>query len=143
LLSAGTRKKVLRQYIAFFVNGVLLGLTAWVLQYYLYNLLGAGSPLIYGLSTALTYVVFVLFNCLIQRNLIFQTNVVFYRFILSQVFIMLLLTSLAPLSMSVINKFMGEPYGDRFGFAVAGVLISIPSFLLSRFWAFPDKPGNK
>jgi hypothetical protein len=138
----GSQMKYFKQYLVFFFNGVMLGLAAWALQFYLYNFIGSGSSAAYALATSLTYVIFVLINCTIQRYLIFRTKVIISRFILSQVFMMVFLTLLSPLSMLAINKIAGISYGERFGFAVAAVSISIPSYLLSRFWAFQERSTN-
>jgi len=127
------------QYLIFFVNGAFLGLLAWTFQYYLYMFLDKNSFLNYAIATAMTYIVFVTANCIIQRHIIFRTEIVLVRYFAAQAFIMVLLILISPICMRLIDYIFQPPNGEMFGFPVAGLVISFPSFILSRFWAFNKK----
>lgn len=126
----------MRQYLFFFINGCVLGMFAWALQIQLYKLMGSGGLVAYAVATALTYAPLIVANCMIQRYLIFRMHGLFIRFLLSSLFIMVLVSLVSPAFKQLIDLVLGVPFGEQGGFAVAAVLGSIPSFLLNKFWVF-------
>ncbi|MFZ5483246.1 MAG: hypothetical protein ACOZB0_03375 [Pseudomonadota bacterium] len=124
------------QYAKFFLNGSVLGVAAWGLQWLLFSTLGEGSAATYTLATALTYLPLVVINFLIQRSWIFNRHGLFWRFVAANLAIMFLVSMLSPLCRHLIDVMLGAPWGDRGGFAAAALLGSIPSFLIKRSWVF-------
>lgn len=124
------------QYLKFFLNGGVLGVAAWGLQWFIYKVISADSATAYGIATALTYMPLVVVNFLIQRKWIFNRDGLFWRFVLANLAIMILVSILSPLFRYEINQMFGSPWGDRCGFIGAALIGSIPSFLLKRNWVF-------
>lgn len=127
---------MLAQYLKFFLNGGALGVAAWGLQWLIYNEINGNSAKDYGIASALTYVPLIGINFMIQRRWIFNRPGVFWRFVVANFVIMILVSLLSPFFRYEINHIFGSPWGDRFGFIDAALLGSIPSFLLMRIWVF-------
>lgn len=127
---------MLIQYTKFFINGGILGIVAWVLQWFIYKWLNGHSSIEYALATALTYLPLIVINFLIQRRWIFNRAGLFWRFLFANLVIMVLVSILSPLFRSLIDQLFHSPWGDRTGFILAGFTGSIPSFLLKRSWVF-------
>lgn len=127
---------MVRQYLKFFVNGGMIGLLSLLLQAGIYWVLGGDSGTAYAAATALTYLPLIALNFIIQKRWIFESDGLFWRFVLANLGIMLLVSSFAPLCRHVIAVVAGEPWGDRLGFALAALLMSVPSFFLKRFFVF-------
>lgn len=125
---------MISEYATFFINGGVLGIIAWGLQLLIYRAIGGDSALAYALASALTYIPLVVVNFLSQRSWIFNRPGLFPRFVLANLFIMLLVSVLSPLCWQVIDLMV--PWGDRGGFAMAALLSSIPSFFINRHWVF-------
>jgi putative flippase GtrA len=127
------------QYARFFVNGGILGVAAWWLQLTIYRVLHQGegdSQLIYAVASALTYLPLVLVNFAIQRKFVFSRHGVFWRFVVANLFVMLLVSAMSPICQVVVDLMAGKPWGARIGFALAALLGSVPSFLIKRKWVF-------
>ena len=124
------------QYLKFFVNGGVLGVAAWGLQWLIYKAIGGDSAVAYTLATALTYIPLIVINFLIQRSWIFKRPGLFWRFVSANLTIMAMVSLLSPLCRHIIDVWLGNPWGDRGGFLIAALLGSIPSFLLKRRWVF-------
>jgi|APTNR8051073442_1049403.scaffolds.fasta_scaffold02768_3 putative flippase GtrA len=124
------------QYIKFFINGGVLGIAAVGLQWMLYEVLGNDSVMAYSLAAALTYMVLIVINFLIQRTWIFNHPGLFWRFVVANLAIMILVSLLSPLCRYLIDQSFGSPWGDRVGFIAAALFGSIPSFFLQRIWVF-------
>jgi putative flippase GtrA len=129
-------RDMLDQYLKFFVNGGVLGIAAWGLQWLIYRAISGDSATDYGIATGLTYVPLVVVNFLIQRRWIFNRPGLFWRFVMANLAIMILVSLLSPFCRYVIEQIYGSTWGDRGGFIVAALLGSIPSFLLKRIWVF-------
>jgi putative flippase GtrA len=127
---------MLVQYSKFFINGGVLGVAAWGLQWLIYSVISGDSATAYGLATALTYIPLVVINFLIQRTWVFNRTGLFWRFVTANLAIMIFVSLLAPLCRYEIDQIFGSPWGDRGGFIAAALLGSIPSFLLKRIWVF-------
>ena len=127
---------MLAQYLKFFLNGGTLGVAAWGLQWLIYNEINGNSAKDYGIASALTYVPLIGINFMIQRRWIFNRPGAFWRFVVANFVIMILVSLLSPFFRYEINHIFGSPWGDRFGFIDAALLGSIPSFLLMRIWVF-------
>ena len=127
---------MLAQYLKFFLNGGALGVAACGLQWLIYNEINGNSAKDYGIASALTYVPLIGINFMIQRRWIFNRPGVFWRFVVANFVIMILVSLLSPFFRYEINHIFGSPWGDRFGFIDAALLGSIPSFLLMRIWVF-------
>jgi putative flippase GtrA len=128
-----------RQYFWFFVNGGVLGLISMGMQSVIYQIIGVRSGLAYALASMLTYVPLIVINFIIQRRWIFQRDGLFWRFVLANLSIMVLVSLLSPLSRLLIASAVGTEWGDRTGFALAAIAMSIPSFFLKRFFVFNSK----
>lgn len=127
---------MLVQFSKFLINGGVLGVAAWGLQWLIYRVISGDSAIAYGLATALTYVPLVVINFLIQRKWIFNRPGLFWRFVTANLAIMILVSLLSSLCRYLIDQSFGCPWGDRFGFIVAALLGSVPSFFLKRKWVF-------
>jgi putative flippase GtrA len=127
---------MLAQYFKFFVNGGILGIAAWGLQLVIYKVIKGDSATAYSIATALTYAPLVVVNFLIQQRLIFNRPGLFWRFVLANLVIMILVSFLSSFFRSEIDQIYGSPWGDRGGFIAAALIGSIPSFLLKRIWVF-------
>lgn len=130
---------MLIQYSKFFVNGGILGVVAIGLQWLIYRLLGGDTALAYGFATAFTYVSLIGINFYVQRTWIFDQPGLFWRFVVANLAIMILVSFLSSLCRYLIDQSFGHPWGDRYGFVVAALLGSIPSFFLKRYWVFGIK----
>ena len=130
---------IIRQYLKFFINGGILGVVSWGLQTIIYRAIGGDSGTAYAFATALTYVPLIVINFLIQRRWIFQRDGLFWRFVAANLAIMLLVSLLSPLCRLLIAWAAGAEWGDRGGFALAAIVMSVPSFALKRFFVFNSK----
>jgi hypothetical protein len=127
------------QYFKFFINGGLLGVVGWGLHLLIYQTIAIDSPWVYALTSALTYLLLLVLNFFIQRSWIFNRNGLFFRFVLSNLSIMALVSVLSPVCRYAIHAYLGAPWGDLGGFMLAALLSSIPSFLLVRNWVFSSQ----
>lgn len=127
------------QYVKFFINGGILGLAAWGLQWLFYKGIHGSSSVDYSIASALAYIPLVVVNFLIQRKWVFNRKGLFLRFVAANATIMLFVSLLSPFSRHFINYIFGPPWGDTIGFVVASLIGSIPSFLIKRFWVFNFK----
>lgn len=129
---------MLIQYAKFFLNGGVLGVAAWALQWAIYKALGEGGAFFYGIATALTYVPLIFLNFSVQRAWIFKRSGLFWRFVLANLFIMFLVSSLSSLLQIVIDGFLIAPWGSRAGFLLAALIGSVPSFFIKKIWVFGE-----
>jgi putative flippase GtrA len=127
---------MLIQYLKFFVNGGVLGIAAWGLQWLIYKAINGNSAETYGVATALTYVPLVVVNFSIQRRWIFNRPGMFWRFVIANLMIMVLVSTMAALFRNMINLWLSPPWGERCGFIAAALLGSVPSFFLKKTWVF-------
>lgn len=130
---------IFRQYIKFFINGGILGLVSWGLQLIIYRAIAGDSSLAYSFATALTYVPLIAINFIIQRRWIFKREGLFWRFVVANLTIMLLVSLFSPLCRLLVASVAGIEWGDRGGFAIAAIVMSIPSFFLKRIFVFNSK----
>jgi putative flippase GtrA len=130
---------IYRQYLKFFINGGVLGVVSWGLQIVIYRGIGIDSGLAYAAATALTYVPLVVINFIIQRHWIFKRDGLFLRFVAANLTIMLLVTLFSPLCRLLITWAVGAEWGDRGGFALAAIAMSVPSFFLKRLFVFNSR----
>ena len=130
---------MLVQYLKFFINGGLLGVVAWGLQWFIYSELSQDTFIAYGISTALTFAPLIIINFIIQRKWIFSHRGLFQSFLVANLVTMILVSILSLLCRYEVNQILGIPWGDRFGFICAALIGSIPSFFLMRIWVFSDK----
>jgi putative flippase GtrA len=130
---------IIRQYFMFFLNGGILGVISLGLQTILYKVIGINTGSAYALSVALTYVPLIVVNFIIQRRWIFQQDGLFWRFVLANLSIMLLVSLLAPICRLLISFAAGVEWGDRVGFALAAIAMSIPSYFFKRLFVFNSK----
>jgi putative flippase GtrA len=127
---------MLKQYTHFFINGVAITLFAWILQFMLFKLFGGESSLSYGIATSVAFSITMIMNFFIQMKLIFKTSGLFHRYLATEIFIMVLVSFLAPLCRFLIAELSTDEWGDRAGFALAALIGSVPSFLMKRYWVF-------
>lgn len=130
---------MIHQYLKFFVNGGILGAVSWVLQIIIYRAIDGDSGLEYAVATALTYVPLIVVNFLIQRRWIFKKEGLFLRFVAANLLIMLFVSLFSPLCRLLVTWAAGAEWGDRGGFALAAIAMSVPSFLIKRFFVFYSK----
>ena len=130
---------IYRQYIKFFINGGILGLVSWALQIMIYRAIGIDSGVAYAIATALTYAPLVIINFIIQRRWIFKSEGLFWKFVAANLTIMLLVSLFSPVFRSLVASAAGAEWGDRGGFALAAIVMSVPSFFLKRLYVFNSK----
>ena len=129
------------QYFLFFINGGVLGLISVGMQLLIYKSIGGGG-FAYALASMLTYAPLIVINFIIQRRWIFQREGLFGRFVLANLSIMVLVSLVSPLSRLLIVEIAGVEWGDRAGFALAAVVMSIPSYFLKRIFVFNSKENK-
>jgi putative flippase GtrA len=127
---------MLAQYIKFFVNGGVLGIAAWGIQWLVYRAISGETDYAYSIASASAYVPLAVVNFLIQKRWIFNSPGLFLRFIIANLTVMFFVSLLSSFFRSEINQIYGSPWGDRSGFIAAALIGSIPSFLLKRIWVF-------
>jgi putative flippase GtrA len=127
---------MIRQYSAFLVNGVLITILAWGIQYTLYRISGYDSSLAYSVATIVATAITMLINFFVQKNFIFKNEGMFHRYIIADLVNMALVGVLAPLFRLVILNMAGVEWGDKGGFIVAAFIASIPVFFIKRNWVF-------
>lgn len=130
---------IVRQYIKFFVNGGVLGVVSWGMQIAIYRAIGVETGAAYAIATALTYLPLLVVNFVIQRSWIFRREGLFLRFVAANLLVMLLVSVLSPVCRLIIAWAAGDAWGDRGGFALAALAMSIPSFFLKRLFVFNVK----
>jgi hypothetical protein len=124
------------QFFLFFTNGIILGFVSLLLQGAIYNAIGNNSSLAYGVATFLTYLPLVFINFIIQREWIFKKHGTFWRFLISNLSIMAMVSLLAPICRMLITDLVSAEWGDKCGFALAALCMSVPSYYAKRFFVF-------
>lgn len=127
---------MLRQYSVFLVNGVLITLLAWLLQYSLFIVIGNESSLGYAVSTAVATAITMTINFFIQQSIIFKKAGQLHRYLIADLFNLLLVTLLSPLFRIVVATLLTYEWGDKTGFLLAAFIASIPVFFLKKHWVF-------
>jgi putative flippase GtrA len=128
-----------RPYFWFFVNGCFLGFISMGVQSIIYQFIGIRSGFVYAFASMLTYIPLIVINFIIQRRWIFQRDGLFWRFVLANISIMILVSLFSPFARMVVTWAVGVEWGDRAGFAIAALVMSIPSYFLKRFFVFGGK----
>ena len=128
-----------RQYFWFCINGGILGIVSLVVQAVIYRSIGLNTGLAYGLATALPYVPLVFVNFWIQRRWIFKKNGLLGRFVLTNLLVMVLVSLFAPICRFMIAGLAGAEWGDMGGFALAALVMSVPSYFAKRLLVFTDE----
>jgi putative flippase GtrA len=98
---------ICREYFWFCINGGILGIVSLGLESLIYRAMGVNTCLPYAMASALTYAALVLINFVIQRRWIFKKNGLFFRFVLANLSIMLLVSRFAPLCRMLIGSLEG------------------------------------
>ena len=133
---------MLKQYSQFFVNGVLISMLAWLLQYFIFITFGGESSTGYAISTAIAFSITMVINFFIQMRFIFKSPGAFHRYVISDLVTLVVVSLLSPLCRLLIAGFTTLEWGDKGGFLLAALIGSVPSFLMKRFWVFaPEKPA--
>ena len=132
---------MLMQYAKFFINGGLLGLVAWALQLFFYQVIGKDTNYAYAMASCLTYAPLVVVNFLIQKSFIFKKNGLFIRFFVANIAVMLLVIALSEVCKHFLSLAFGAAWGERGGFMAAALLGSIPSFFIKKYWVFGSGVG--
>ncbi|MBT5400537.1 hypothetical protein HOL24_08355 [bacterium] len=127
---------VVREFFYFLVNGSILGVVFLILQFIVYKILGDSSDFAYVSSIILSYIPLIFINFFLQRRIIFKKDGIFVKFLLSNIFIVLIISSISPFSRQLISSIFGLHYGDYFGLIATVAFLSIPSFLIVKFWVF-------
>ena len=122
------------QFILFLINGLVLGVFTLILQYiidlklqkfFLYHQL---------IASILTITPFILINFISQRKFIFKRNGSFVKFILSSIFIMLMVS----ITSEILSKYSFlNYYGFNLSFAFAALINAPLSFLIKKNIIFP------
>lgn len=120
----------------FFINGILVTLLTWALQYFIFIQFADRDSWGYALSTAIAFIVVLIINFLIQRSLIFKQQGLFRKYLLTDLFILLLVTILAPVCRLLLSAVITPEIGDKGGFLMAGLIASVPSFIIKKMWVF-------
>ena len=125
-----------REFFYFLVNASILGVVFLILQFIVYKILGDPSDFAYVSSIILSYIPLIFINFFLQRKIIFKKDGIFVKFLLSNIFIMLMISSISPFTRQLISSIFGSHYGDYFGLIATVAFISIPSLLIVKFWVF-------
>lgn len=121
------------QFIFFLVNGVILGLITFIFQYVVDLELRPLFVYHQLLSTIVAMTPLMFINFLTQKNLIFKKKGSFPKFILSNLFIMFLVSTASEL----FNKFNIFIFYDfNLNFLFAALIISPTSFLIKKYFIF-------
>jgi len=134
---------MLRQYSAFLVNGVLITVLAWLLQYGFFKLMAQDSSLGYAIATALATIITMIINFFIQKKYIFKKYGLFHRYLIADVVNLFLVTILAPIFRLLIAEVFTLEWGDKGGFLMAAFVASIPVFFIKRHWVFSGEGLTK
>jgi putative flippase GtrA len=129
-----------RQYLWFCINGGILGIVSLGMQAMIYQSMDVNSGSAYGVATALTYVPLMFINFMIQRRWIFKKNGLFWRFVVANLSIMVLVSLFAPICRLLLTNLAGAEWGDRAGFALAALAMSVPSYFAKRLLVFTHDP---
>lgn len=108
-------------------------------QSIIYQIIGISSSFAYAFASMLTYVPLIVINFIIQRRWIFQRDGLFWQFVLANLSIMILVSLFSPFARMIVTWVVGVEWGDRSGFAIAAIVMSIPSYFLKRFFVFGEK----
>lgn len=130
------------QYIKFLINGGILGVAALMLHGGIYWILGGAGDAQYSLASVLAYAPLIAVNFFIQRTVIFLDGGRFWRFVIANMVIMILVSAISPLCRDSIGALFGPSIGDQSGFLLAALIGATPSFVLARCWVFrPQTEG--
>lgn len=125
-----------REFFYFLINASILGVIFLILQFIVYKILGDSSDFAYIASIIFSYIPLIFINFFLQRKIIFKKDGIFVKFLFSNIFIMLMISSISPFTRQLISSIFGSHYGDYFGLIATVGFISIPSFLIVKFWVF-------
>ena len=121
------------QFFSFLANGLILGVITFIFQHVVD--LELKSSFIYHqlLSTIIAMTPLMFINFLSQKKLIFKKNGSFPKFILSNLFIMLLISTASEL----FNRFNIFIFYDlNLNFLFAALIISPTSFFIKKYFIF-------
>lgn len=124
------------------LNGAILGVFSIFIQKTIYYLLEGKLIFSYATSSALTYSILVGVNFIIQKKLIFERDGLFYKFLLSNLLILLLVSSLAEVILLLFTVADQEMLGEHFAFVTAALLGAYPSYLVKKNFVFPKMSEN-
>jgi hypothetical protein len=127
---------IIRKFVKFFLNGLVLGFFAILLQSFFYRALGESSNFMYMLSSVFTYSVLICFNFFIQKKIIFNRDGFFYKFVFSNLVVMCFTSLISPLFKIFFSYIFNPIWGDYLGFPVAAIVISLISFCVNYYFVF-------
>ena len=127
---------IIRKFGKFFLNGLVLGIFAIILQSFFYKALGESSNFMYMLSSVFTYSVLICFNFFIQKKIIFNRDGFFYKFVFSNLVVMCFTSLVSPLFKIFFSYIFNPIWGDYLGFPFAAIAISLISFCLNYYFVF-------
>ena len=125
-----------KQYLKFLINGGLLGLLACLIQFIIFKCIEKDSSFAYAISSLITYLPLLIINFILQKKWVFARDGIFWRFVLANILIMLMVSLLSPLCRYIIYLNSESSIADALGFAMAAILCSVPSFLIKRRYVF-------
>ena len=129
-------QKIVRQYIKYFINGSILGITAMLLQLLFSQYLLINAPYSYPLSVALTCSLLIPINFFIQRRIIFKNKGRFTAFFSITITGIIMVSINANIIKGNLVFIAPLKYVDQISFALAAILTSVPIFLFKRFYIF-------
>ena len=117
------------QFILFLINGLVFGVFTFILQYIIDFKLQKTFVFHQLIASILTITPFIFINFISQKKIIFKRNGSFVKFILSSIFIMLMIS----ITSEILNKYsFFNYYGFNLSFAFAALINAPLSFLIKK-----------
>ncbi len=125
-------------YCKFLVNGIGLGVLALLLQFALFegSVFGEKSAMTYALSNGSTCIFISVINFYIQSKIIFRKRGSFFKYVVTNALMMILVVQLAPFLSSLARYLFSPVFSATVAFGSAAVIGSALSFLLNKVWVF-------
>ncbi len=124
-------------YTKYLVNGFIITLLAWVLQYSLFYLIGDNHSMYYSVASALAMIITTTVNYYIQKKLIFKAEGLVAKFVVVE-FLNVISVSVAVVYVRdlLLSCKLNHALIDLISFPFVALVISVPVFILKRFWVF-------
>ena len=124
------------EFFKFILNGGILGVVSIFIQRAIYLSLEGYLTFAYAFASALTYCVLVGVNFFIQRKFIFERDGFFYKFLISNICILLFVSILSELLLYMFIMSGHKALGAELSFIFAALIGSYPSYLIKKKFVF-------